>query len=99
MIPRDRMLALQMAAQQVAIAKQAGKKPAKKKLTETEAAIQSAMKGKGIAAKAEPDEKDSFVELTEDSSMTDIPADNDSNIELMEGGADSDTTSEFAPED
>ena len=99
MIPRDRMLALQMAAQQVAIAKQAGKKPAKKKLTETEAAIQSAMKGKGIAAKADSGDNDNFVELTEDSSMTDIPADSDSNIELTEGGAGSDTSSEFAPED
>ncbi|MCR5342880.1 MAG: SseB family protein [Butyrivibrio sp.] len=57
MIPRDRMLALQMAAQAASAGKNAGKKPAKKKLSETEAAVQSAMSGKGIAAKTEVEEK------------------------------------------
>ncbi|WP_408070438.1 SseB family protein [Butyrivibrio sp. JL13D10] len=55
MIPRERMLALQMAAQ--AAGKAAPKKPAKKKLSETEAAVQSAMSGKGIAAKTNDEEE------------------------------------------
>ena len=51
MIPRDRMLALQMAAQVAGAGKNATGKTQKKKLSETEAAVQSAMSGKGIAAK------------------------------------------------
>ncbi|WP_026526460.1 SseB family protein [Butyrivibrio sp. VCD2006] len=50
MIPRERMLALHMASQ-VAAAKNGTNKPQKRKLSETEAAVQSAMSGKGIAAK------------------------------------------------
>ncbi|MCR5657171.1 MAG: SseB family protein [Butyrivibrio sp.] len=50
MIPRDRMAALQAAAQTVAATAGAGKKPAKKKLSETELAIESAMSGKGLAS-------------------------------------------------
>lgn len=51
MIPRDRMVALQMAAQVAGAGKNATGKTQKKKLSETEAAVQSAMSGKGIAAK------------------------------------------------
>ena len=50
MIPRERMLALHLTSQ-VAAAKNGTNKAPKKKLSETEAAIQSAMNGKGIAAK------------------------------------------------
>ncbi|WP_029322631.1 SseB family protein [Butyrivibrio sp. AE3004] len=56
MIPRDRMLALHMAAQAASAGKNAGTKTQKKKLSETEAAVQSAMSGKGIAAKASDEE-------------------------------------------
>ncbi len=58
MIPRERMLALQMAAQAAGMGKNGAGKPAKKKLSETEAAVQSAMSGKGIAAKVEESEEE-----------------------------------------
>ncbi len=51
MIPRERMLALHMATQAAAAANGKAAKPVKKKLSETEAAVQSAMSGKGIASK------------------------------------------------
>ncbi|SEK66439.1 SseB protein N-terminal domain-containing protein [Butyrivibrio sp. ob235] len=57
MIPRERMLALHLVGQ-AAEAKKGGSKPAKKKLSETEAAIQSAMSGKGIASKNTDEEQD-----------------------------------------
>ncbi len=75
MIPRDRMLVLQMAAQQAAIQNQKGKKKPAKKLSETEQAIQSALNGKGIAAKEEDvqlPENESIVELDDDAPMTEF---------------------------
>ena len=101
MIPRDRMLVLQMASQQVAAMKQNGKKPAKKKLSETEAAIQSAMSGKGIAAKKNlnEDDADSIVELEDDAPMTEIPTEDQEGMELTQGTASEETKSEFAPEE
>ncbi|WP_044915645.1 SseB family protein [Butyrivibrio sp. WCE2006] len=56
MIPRDRMLALQMAAQAASKVNNTAEKAPKKKLSETEAAVQSAMSGKGIAAKSNDEE-------------------------------------------
>ncbi len=101
MIPRDRMLVLQMAAQQAAALKQGGKKPPKKKLSETEAAIQSAMSGKGIAAKAgtSDEESESLVELEDDAPMTELPSDGQEEMELSGGAAQDVNESEFAPEE
>ncbi len=99
MIPRDRMLVLQMAAQQAAALKQNGKKPAKKKLSETEAAIQSAMSGKGIAAKSQPDENESLVELEDDAPMTEIPSEDQDGMELSAGTPSDDSEADFAPEE
>ena len=98
MIPRDRMLVLQMAAQQAQAMKQGTAKPPKKKLSETEAAIQSAMSGKGIAAKP-AQETESLVELEDDAPMTEIPTDDQEAVELTEGTAASAADSEFAPEE
>ncbi len=98
MIPRDRMAALQMAALSTQAAAAAGKKPAAKKLSETEAAIQSAMKGKGIAAKTSSDESAKMVELEDDAPMTEIPHDGDE-VELTGGEPIDETSSEFAPEE
>ena len=86
MIPRERMLALQMAAQAVASSKGGANKPAKRKLSDTEAAIKSAMSGKGIAAKAEEEilEGESIAHLEDDIPMTDIVETPDENFEVSE---------------
>ncbi len=100
MIPRDRMMALQMAAQTVAASKSAGKKPAKKKLSDTEAAIQSAMSGKGVAAKHSEDdllEGESIAQLEDDMPMTELGTDNAEQIELTDGSDSID--SEYAPKE
>ena len=99
MIPRERMAMLEASALQAKAASAAGKKPAKKKLTETEAAIQSAMSGKGIAAKASEDENESMVELEDDAAMTELPMDSQEEMELTGGEAADHSESEFASEE
>ncbi|WP_035767639.1 SseB family protein [Butyrivibrio sp. NC2002] len=100
MIPRERMLALQMAAQTVAAANAGNKKPAKKKLSDTEAAIKSAMSGKGIAAKT-PEEEilsgESIASLDDDMPMTELSNEDAAPIELSEGN--DSVESEFAPKE
>ncbi len=99
MIPRERMAMLEAAALQAKAASAAGKKPAKKKLSETEAAIQSAMSGKGIAAKASEEGAEPMVELDDDAPMTELPMDNQEEMELTGGEGVGNADSEFAPEE
>ena len=99
MIPRDRMLVLQMAAQQAAAMKQGGKQPAKKKLSETEAAIQSAMNGKGIAAKRSEEDGSGIVELEDDAPMTELPSDQQEELELSSGSSAENEASDYSPEE